>query len=84
MSLKNAKGLYFLKALNEKQKIKRLICIEFKKKNSDYWTSRGPLRNLRHNLHLFLDNIEPRKEKKNLSLGKTVLKIWSLIGRKMT
>ena len=45
---------------------------------------KGALCNLQRNLHLFLENIEPRTENKNLSLGKTVLKMWSLIGEKMT
>ena len=44
----------------------------------------GALRNLGRNLHLFLENIEPRTENKNCNLGKTVLKIWSLIGQNIT
>ena len=39
----------------------------------------GALCNLRRNLNLFLDNIEPTTENKNSSL-----KMWSLIGQKMT
>ena len=42
------------------------------------------LRNLQSNLHLILENIEPRIENKRQSLRKTVLEIWSLIGRNMT
>ena len=44
---------------------------------------KGLLRRLRRNLHLFLDNIEPKTENKNKSLVKTVLKIWSLIGQNL-
>ena len=44
----------------------------------------GELRKLQRNLHLFLDNIEPRTENKKNSLGKNGLKMWSLIGQKMT
>ena len=38
---------------------------------------KGALRNLQHKLHLFLENIEPRTENKNSSLGKAVFK-WGL------
>ena len=41
------------------------------------------LSNLGRNLHLFLDNIEFRIENPKLSLGKTVLIKWSLVGRNM-
>ena len=41
------------------------------------------LRNLRSDLHMFLDNIELRIENKNLSLGKSVLHFWSQICGKM-
>ena len=52
------------------KKIIRLILIEISKK-SEILTLRGRYAYLRRNLHLFLENIEPRTEHKNLKLGKT-------------
>ena len=48
-------------------------------------TSRGKifaLRNLRRNLHMFLDNIRLRIENNNYYLGKTDLQSWSQIDKK--
>ena len=36
------------------------------------------LRDLTHDLQMFLDNIELRIENKNSSLGKTVLQLWTI------
>ena len=41
------------------------------------------LRNLRRDLHMFLDNIELRKENINKSLGKNGLQLWSHMCEKM-
>ena len=41
------------------------------------------LRNLRRDLHMFLDNIKLRIENNNLNLVKTVLQLWSQIGQKV-
>ena len=72
----------FLKALYEQQKTDKTNLNWILKKilNLDL---NGAIRNLRRNLHLFLDNVASRTENKNLGLGKTVRIMWSLIGRKM-
>ena len=65
LSLKNTQGLYGFSKLKQKnKKIIRLILIELSKKirNLDL---KGALLNLRRNLQLFLENIEPRTENKN-------------------
>ena len=56
--------------------------ISYKNIISKIWTSRGIfwlLPNLRRNLHLFRDIIDLKVNTKKLSLGKTVLKLWSHI-----
>ena len=71
LSLRNTQGLYVFTSLKLKKKkiIIRLICMKFPKKiwNLDL---KGASRNLQCNLHLFLDNIEPRTENKKLKFRK--------------